>query len=944
MKRKGSRSARITMAKGSAPLGGNTCKSAGRPRRVPTPIAVLRKLCRFLRFSLVARTCTRTTALTCALFRFDMASSLLHEVFLRDINNDAVSSAIATVQSECERFRPIPEHLRDFCHKDLAAPLDFPEYDECFAEAAVEDDGEDYHVKHTDIPLLQDLPPQHQILVQRWLGNTDHWLRIAESLETEIEDLSQNLNQLISINSDVVEKSKCLSKEATTLIEQKERMQQLQQGLESRLHYFEKVDALTKEVNNPQLDPFSPEFAQMLVEIDGVIRFLRENPHYKSAEHYLSRAHIIQQRALTAVRETIMQRFLTASQSVQASKHLQPTTTVTAETISGVVDILNVEFQAQIADVLPLVQLLEERCSAAKKDTLVYLNDTFGLYYQIRSAVLQPLLARYLGQQPTGEEMLNAMVMHVIPHLLTISVAECKLFHDIFTGNSLLPYLKTLIDAISTPVYEKFRACVLTKDDLKDLAQLIDKLRNALLLGQLKAAGEGGHLLSSTLHKMIQDTQERLIFRCSLFIKDVIAPFRYTVEDCAPLVFVRGGKRALGEREFFPTLSHTVALLQLLKGSVEQGVFEGLGQEAVHLSAQLLLRASDMISTHKWPQTVEFPDLQAVLFLIRHMTALREEIHRAEINLTTIEKWVDLTNVAQRQVTIQQASRDCKQDLDNQLFNACTRFIGIAGTQATGLMVKLAQLLRTAPSFASPTTVHEDVRVAVRTMQSVFTRVMSILIFHLVNPVSYHHLVQPIKGSIVEAYKGMCSVLSGDIQPPDLESPMQIVAWLDDVEKRGELDQLPALAETGVPSAWLLGGAAAPPTPTAPVVTTVPKGSPTSPAATIPRVELSAGPPRPKLMPKPAPPRPVPQPQRPAGGTVPTPTPAGLMPQQLRPQIIPAPSPPTAPPSTPSIIPTNTPLSPTSPASPVSPTNKSDEGHSPLSPPVRRVQKGDKAA
>ena len=152
-------------------------------------------------------------------------------------------------------------------------------------------------------------------------------------------------------------------------------------------------------------------------------------------------------------------------------------------------------------------------------------------------------------------------------------------------------------------------------------------------------------MLSGVIHKMIQDTQERLIFRASMYIKDVVSMFRYTYGDLLPYLRLAGTRStALEKDQHFPTLTNTLQLLAILHQSVEKGVFEGLAQEAIGICTQLLVRCSEMIVGHKGKDRVEFAQLESHLFLIRHLLALREHITPYDISFVYMEKWVDFTN------------------------------------------------------------------------------------------------------------------------------------------------------------------------------------------------------------------------------------------------------------------------------------------------------------
>ena len=271
-----------------------------------------------------------------------------------------------------------------------------------------------------------------------------------------------------------------------------------------------------------------PPVPQVLDELDDVLAFLTKNQQFKSAASHTSRAHVVQQRALVILRDLIVTQcngiqaqllqsktftdYIGSGKSEGPGPQTEPqppsaegpdATEAPASdtdeaaaadsnkiTILGLTEVLNVEFEAKLDAVMPLIRQLEQRC-IDRKDSQIYLNDVLGTYYDCRIALLSPILGHYLTTSATSDEHgpLGMLVEHGIPYLLAISVDECKLFHQFFSLQTVSAHLKSMVEGIGMVVYEKFRSYVLKVDDLKQLSDVVDNLRNTLLLGKLKSAG-----------------------------------------------------------------------------------------------------------------------------------------------------------------------------------------------------------------------------------------------------------------------------------------------------------------------------------------------------------------------------------------------------------------------------------------------------------------------
>eukprot|EP00667_Euglena_gracilis_P003753 EG_transcript_3766 len=772
-----------------------------------------------------------------------MATGLVHDAFHEE-DDDAVTGWLKVLEDECRQIRPLPPHL------DATPPEEafhFPSsalwHDTQAAAGAEELTAE---VDDEILDLARELQLGDRDQLEDWVGCTQQWLSTALAVRGEIEEISALLGRLIDIHAQVVAKSSFLTKNAAGLIAEKDSLEKLAQQIETKLQYFEKVDTLAKEVSHPQLDPFSDQFRTILADLDDVIDFLNENRQYKSAGSYVSRVHIVQQRALMVLRDLIVNTCQTIQAEIERSETFtgyvsapaapaatlpssssaadlgtsDASSSVDAErrpssektTLLGLTEVLNVEFQAKLDPVLPLIRQLEQRCKE-RKDSQVYLNDILAVYYECRVGVLSPLLGHYLAASCVGSARpLTTLVQQGIPYLLAIVVDECKLFHQFFSLQTVTTHLKGLVEGIGTIVYEKFRSFVLKVDDLKDLAQVIDSLRNTLLLGKLKTAGEGGQLLSGIMHKMIQDSQERFIFRSSMYIKDVIGVFRYSYADLAPYLRMPGvSALCLEKDQHFPTLGNTLALLKLMWGAVEKGVFEGLAQEAVTICTDLLVKAADIVLRHTGKDKVEWPSLEAALFLVRHLLALREHLVPYDANLAFVERHLDLSQLVQtRHMAIQERTRDPKKDLEEHLRRVCEKFIAECSERIAGELAPLTSKVQgglkgsvptsagavalQASSSAQYETLKKEYAAALVAVKGHLAAVIGVLKFYLPNPLTMNILFRPVKGSVMEAYQPLHAAFGAYVQKHNLSqhtaepnpalAPRELLQWAEDQERQ----------------------------------------------------------------------------------------------------------------------------------------------------------------
>lgn len=205
-----------------------------------------------------------------------------------------------------------------------------------------------------------------------------------------------------------------------------------------------------------------------------------------------------------------------------------------------------------------------------------------------------------------------------------------------------------------------------------------------------------------------QDLQERLIFRFQTFLRDGIRAFRPSPQEvdyparlgaASPgSTDPEAGRAAAAEahpeahRGWYPTLPRALGCMARVYRCVPRAVFEGLAQEAVSDCTASLLYAAGMLRA-------KGKRLDALLFEVAHLLALREQIAPFDIDFAVTEKALDFSHTRQMLGTLSQRRRsiggvgavvellqqgapslvesqvDAKQRLELKLKAACVAFI-----------------------------------------------------------------------------------------------------------------------------------------------------------------------------------------------------------------------------------------------------------------------------
>ncbi|XP_037090117.1 conserved oligomeric Golgi complex subunit 3-like [Pollicipes pollicipes] len=269
----------------------------------------------------------------------------------------------------------------------------------------------------------------------------------------------------------------------------------------------------------------------------------------------------------------------------------------------------------------------------------------------------------------------------------------------------------------------------------------------------------------TTVRQLLQDVQERLVYRSHIYIRSDILHFRPSPGDLAypeKLLMMQSIAASLQRQDsggsvnsrlsqmssasetngqprshtgnspadlhgmWYPTVRRTLLCLSKLYRCTERGVFQGLSQEALAMCVQSLQNAARAIA-----ETKSLRDAQ--LFEVKHLLILREQIAPFHVDFSVREISLDLSKIktaamglVQRRSqlfalnssnallefllegtpAVQEHTRDSKREVDLQLKRVCEAFI--RGTQQLlqqpvhSVILRIEAVLESAPDQPLP--------------------------------------------------------------------------------------------------------------------------------------------------------------------------------------------------------------------------------------------------
>nr|CCC93757.1 conserved hypothetical protein [Trypanosoma congolense IL3000] len=572
--------------------------------------------------------------------------------------------------------------------------------------------------------------------VQQWLHQARKGQEMGEECLAVLRDLNSCLDSMRDVTYAVQEQSNKLSSNASELMVRKARLEMVQQELQRMIKHFSHIDFLVDEVEQHEMSAVSQRFPSILQEMEDEMQFLVQHSQFLSTKAYTAKLVAAHQRAYQCLKDAIIFSIRSAQSSTvnasvysaafygnqQTGQIRQNVSENEANDISTadnslvlllkavfggdtagahqlMAEILNnidSVFCAKLNERASLRRLMEAHGGGQQPFEETNNNDIFDVYCDARVCVVGPLLKNWLemicGFVNRNSDVDSRTATEFVGQLIDLMKIALEHEKEVFDtvwlredfGARLFPQI---VYEISGEEYHVFRSHILKMDDIEVLAHTIEEIQR-VSAKQYSCAELGG-----LLTKMIQDTQERLVFRTSVFLRHSITQYKLTQDTVQELL----GDGGAASNKYIPALTNCVTLLQLLYPSLEFPIFSVFAEEAINGTLLQVQELSKLIGQ----QSIERSVLRGNLCQLRHLLHLREELSLIDENIVVVEKAIDLSKIALRRLEIVQSSRESKKDVETEIGLCVERVTQMILSEASSPLVGVA---RRAASEIEPAT------------------------------------------------------------------------------------------------------------------------------------------------------------------------------------------------------------------------------------------------
>ncbi|XP_076119779.1 conserved oligomeric Golgi complex subunit 3 [Alosa pseudoharengus] len=482
----------------------------------------------------------------------------------------------------------------------------------------------------------------------------------CDSILNDVNEALQHLDSLQKQYLFVSTKTGTLHEACEQLLKEQSELVDLAESIQQKLSYFNELENINTKLNSPTLSVNSEEFIPVLSKLDDCIEYVSSHPNFKDYPVYLTKFKQCLSRAMHLMKTHTVNTMQNLTS--QLTKR-DPLGTANAD---NAFTLYYVKFRAAAPKVRTLIEQVEKR-SEKIPEYHQLLDEIHQCYLDQRELLLSPCIASTITDLTSQNNKDHcALVRSGCAFMVHVCQDEHQLYNEFFSKPT--SKLDELLEKLCLSLYDVLRPLIIHVIHLETLSELCSILKNEMLedhvhnnVGQLGA-------FEAVVKQMLEDVQERLVYRTHIYIQSDIIGYNPAPGDLAypeKLEMMEKIAQSLKEEQlrsqsaepsfsdvqledpeakraissgggegsrlqtsispadlhgmWYPTVRRTLVCLSKLYRCIDRAVFQGLSQEALSACIQSLLKASDVILKNK-------TQIDGQLFLIKHLLIMREQI------------------------------------------------------------------------------------------------------------------------------------------------------------------------------------------------------------------------------------------------------------------------------------------------------------------------------
>ncbi|XP_056610579.1 conserved oligomeric Golgi complex subunit 3 isoform X1 [Triplophysa dalaica] len=477
----------------------------------------------------------------------------------------------------------------------------------------------------------------------------------CDAILTDVNVALEHLDSLQKQYLFVSTKTGTLHEACEQLLKEQSELVDLARSIQEKLSYFNELENINTKLNSSTLSVNSEGFIPMLSKLDECVEYVSSHPSFKDHPVYLTKF----KQCLSKAMHLMKSHTVNTLQNLTAQ--LTKRDPLGAPNLDNAFTLYYVKFRAAAPKVKRLIEQVEQR-SGRIPEYQQLLDEIHQCYLDQREVLLGPSINSTMTDLTSQNNKDHcALVRSGCSFMVHVCQDEQQLYNEFFSKPT--SKLDELLEKLCLSLYDVLRPLIIHVVHLETLSELCGILKNEMLEDHVQNSVVQLGAFDAVVKQMLEDVQERLMYRTHIYIQTDITGYNPAPGDLAypeKLEMMEKIAQSLKEEQmmltsnsafsdvqlegsenkkllvsdprlqctvspadlhgmWYPTVRRTLVCLSKLYRCIDRAVFQGLSQEALSACIQSLLKASDVIKQNKTP-------IDGQLFLIKHLLIMREQI------------------------------------------------------------------------------------------------------------------------------------------------------------------------------------------------------------------------------------------------------------------------------------------------------------------------------
>lgn len=343
---------------------------------------------------------------------------------------------------------------------------------------------------------------------------------LIDSITTALDQL-ENLQQKYLYVSN---KTNNLHEACEHLLAEQTKLVNSSETISEKLRYFSELDSLSQKLASPTLTVLSESFVPILSRLDECIAYLEANQHYKETNSYLAQFRHLLAQALSMIRSYVIA-------TLQQTTHQVFPKRDSLSPYDNAFTLFYGKFRTHAPRIRTLMEQIEERVEKSLEYQQL-LADCHQCYFTQRELLVGPSVSAAISELASNHQRDHcSLVRSGCAFLVHVCEDEYQLFQQFFSlpTNDLNKFLERLCNRL----YDILRPIIIHINHLETLAELCSILKVEMLEEHVQSESMELQAFEQVAQQMLEDVQERLVYRIHIYIRSDILGYNPAPGDLA---------------------------------------------------------------------------------------------------------------------------------------------------------------------------------------------------------------------------------------------------------------------------------------------------------------------------------------------------------------------------------------------------------------------------